>query len=316
MDQNSSFDQHLEPYRSWAERNGFSDWALALIWIVIAFVGFQLLAGIVAAVLIISAEGLAGNADQIMEAFTNRLDLMFVGNSAGQILFLGLATWMFSRLHTSRRERPHYFRMSVGSNIFTMLGLSAALILAVQPTVWFLGWLNAQIPVSESLSEMQTSQMEMIEQFLRSDHNLMITLFHIGVVPAICEEVLYRGYVLRSFERSWGIWPAIFVSGLFFGLYHLQLTNLLPLAGIGMLLAYVTWASNSLLPAILAHFINNGGSVLVGTLYPDSAFAELTPESMPPLWAVSISLLISGYIIYIMYRQYTTKQAAGGVEYV
>ncbi len=197
------------------------------------------------------------------------------------------------------------------SNTSSMLGLTFVLILAIQPTVWFLGWLNAFLPVPDMLSEFQSSQMQMIENFLRGDHLLILTLFHVGVVPAICEEVLYRGYVMRAFEKSWGVLPAILISGLLFGLYHVQLSNLLPLAAIGIILGYVTWASESIYPAMLAHFVNNGGSVLVGSYYPDTAFAEMTPESMPPIWAVAVSIIISGYLIYFMYQQHKNLASTG-----
>lgn len=294
-------------YQSWAERNGFPDWALTLVWIIVAFIAFQLTAGIVSAVLLVISEGASFDLASFEELMLANLDLLFIGNSAGQILFLGLATWFVVRLHTSRQNRTSFLRLKIHSDTFTMLGLTAVFILAVQPAIWFLSWINAQLPVPEFFELMQNSQMEMIEQLLRGDYILWATLFHVGVVPAICEEVLYRGYVMRSFEKSWGIAPAIIVSGLLFGLYHVQLSNLLPLATIGIILAYVTWVSRSLYPAILAHFINNGGSVLVGTQYPDTAFAEITPESMPPLWAVIISIAVSSYIGYYMYKLYKTK---------
>lgn len=300
-----------EIYRSWAERNGFSDWSLAIIWIIIAFIGFQFTAAIVALVLLlINREG-AVDAAEVAQSLTENLDLLFIGNTSGQILFLGLATWFFVRLHTSKAKRPEFLRFSTNSTTPSMLGLTFILILAVQPTVWFLGWLNAFLPVPDMLSEFQSSQMQMIENFLRGDHLLLLTLFHVGVVPAICEEVLYRGYVMRAFEKSWGILPAILISGLLFGLYHVQLSNLLPLASIGIILGFVTWASESIYPAMLAHFINNGGSVLVGSYYPDMAFAEMTPETMPPIWAVALSVIISGYLIYFMYQQHKTLAQTG-----
>ncbi|MDX1586961.1 MAG: CPBP family intramembrane glutamic endopeptidase, partial [Balneolaceae bacterium] len=114
-------------------------------------------------------------------------------------------------------------------------------------------------------------------------------------------------YVMRSFEKSWGILAAIFVSGFVFGLYHLQLSNLLPLCTLGILFAYFTWVSGSILPAVAAHFINNAGSVVVATFYPDTAFAEMSPETMPPFWAVGLSLIITSYLIYFMYDQYMNK---------
>lgn len=293
-------------YKSWAERNGFADWALALLWIIGAFFLFQVTANIVAFVLIGMEHGLTTNPEELMRLVNENLDLVFIGNSLGQILFLGLATWFFTRLQSSRENRSTFLRFSMHSDTAKNILLTCGLIIAVQPLIWFLSWLNALIPVPESASNFQNTQLEMIENYLKGDHVMIVTLFHVALVPAFCEEILYRGYALSSFEKSWSIWPAIIITGLLFGLYHLQLSNLIPLATLGMLFAYVTWTSQSIYPAIAAHFVNNGGSVFVGTYYPESAFAEMTPESMPPMWAVLFSLLITGYIVYWMYNQHTS----------
>lgn len=193
-----------------------------------------------------------------------------------------------------------------------MLGLTAILIIVAQPVIWFFSWLNLQMPVPTMFEEMQNSQLQMIEEFIRSDYSMILMLFHIGLVPAVCEEVLYRSYVLRAFEKSWGIWAGILLSGLFFGMYHLQLANLLPLALIGVLLAYVTYVSDSIYPAILAHLINNGGSVVVASYYPDSSLAEITPESMPPIWSLVVGLALSGLLLSYMYRQ--MQETRGGTD--
>lgn len=298
-------------YTSWAERNGFADWALALMWIILAFVLFQVTANIVGLALIVMQEGISQDPAEMMKIATDNLDLLFVGNSAGQILFLGLGTWFITRLHSSKKNRSQFLRFSFHEDTFQNITVTVVLILAVQPLIWFLSWLNALIPVPETFGELQQSQMEMIENYLRGDHLMLITLFHVALVPAFCEEILYRGYVLRAFQKSWSIWPAVIISGLLFGLYHIQLSNLFPLATLGMLFAYVTWVSESIYPAIVAHLVNNGGSVLVASYYPESAFAEITPESMPPLWGVIISLIISSYIVYWMYRRHT-KSSEGG----
>lgn len=299
-------------YKSWAERNGFSDWALALMWIIAAFILFQGTALVVSLVMMVVQSGSDATATEMMRQLTENLDLLFVGNSAGQIVSLGLATWYFTRLHTSKENRKTFLRFKIRPDTLQLSVVTVVLIVAIQPTVWFLSWLNALIPVPEMFTNMQNTQMQMIENYLRGDHLLILTLFHVGVVPAICEETLYRGYVMRAFEKSWGIWPAIIVSGLLFGLYHIQLSNLIPLATLGMLFAFLTWVSRSIIPAIVAHFVNNGGSVLMGTYYPESAFAEITPESMPPLWAVSLSLLITVYIVYWMYNRSEIHTNVGG----
>ncbi len=295
-------------YQSWAQRNGFSDWAIALLWIVIAFVLFQFTASIVALSLVVAQGGATTDATAVVEQMTQNMDLLFVGNSTGQILFLGLATWFVARLHSSKENRNSFLRIAVHSDTLQKSVITIALIIAIQPTIWFLSWLNALLPVPEMFSNMQNTQLEMIESYLRGDHLLIATLFHVAVVPAICEEVLYRGYVMSAFQKSWGIWPAIIISGLLFGLYHVQLSNLIPLATLGILFAFITWISRSIIPAIVAHFVNNGSSAIMGTYYPESAFAEITPESMPPIWAVIISLLITTYIVYWMYTEHQKSQ--------
>ncbi|MDX1618359.1 MAG: CPBP family intramembrane glutamic endopeptidase [Balneolaceae bacterium] len=304
--------QPAAPIQSWAERNGFADWALALIWIIVAFILFQFAAVFVTVILFFATEGVQPDTtpNEVMNALLDHLDLLFIGNSFGQIVFLGLATWLFSRLHTTRDRHSQFLRFKTHSDTPKQLGLTAVLIIAAQPVIWFLSWVNVQLPVPEFFEYLQTSQLEMIENYLKSDHVMIITLFHIGLVPAVCEEILYRGYVMRAFERSWGIWVAIVASGFLFGLYHLQLTNLLPLASIGILLAFVTYVSDSIYPAILAHLINNGGSVIVASYYPDSSVAEITPESMPPLWALAVGTILTGYLIFYMYQQMNQQRGA------
>lgn len=309
-------DPFRETFRPWVERNGFAHWTVALAWLVIAFVLFQVLAGIIAVIFVLSRSSPDIEPNQAMDMLMQNLDLVFIGNTVGQVLFLGLCTWFVSRMHTSKWERPSFFRFSWREDTLYMSGLTVVLIIAIQPGIWFLSWLNALIPMPEFFESIQSSQMEMIEAFLRGDHLIWLTLLHVALVPAVCEEVLFRGYVLRAFEKSWSIWPAIIISGILFGLYHLQLTNLLPLASIGILLAFLTWISGSIVPAMVAHFVNNGSSVLLGSLYPDSALAEMTPETMPPLWAVTVSVAVSAYIIYVMSNQQEESGSGGGVSNV
>lgn len=295
----------------WTVRNGFADWAMALLWIVLAFLLFQLTAGVVGFGLIAATESIPQDPQAILDLFSEHLDLVFIGNSIGQVLFLGLATWGIARLHTTRAGHSSFLRFKTHSDTGYLLLFTGVLIVVAQPVIWFLGWINAQIPVPEFFSNLQNSQMDLIQNLLNGEYSMVLVLFHVGLVPAICEEVLYRGYVMRAFEKSWGIWAAMVASGLLFGLYHVQLTNLLPLASIGMLLAFVTWVSDSIYPAMLAHLINNGGSVLVGTYYPDSTVAEITPETMPPIWALLVGGTLTVYFIYLMYQHMNQTRKEG-----
>lgn len=292
---------HVSGAEPWITRNGFSHGGMALIWIVAAFFLFQVFANVLGITLILaraSVDFQTLNAAKLTALVGENIDLLFWANTAGQILFLGLCTWWFSRLHVSKQGRPDFLRLRTYQNTPKMLGMAFVLIITIQPAIWFLGWLNAFLPVPESMETMQMQQMEMIKSYLTGDGVVLIALLNIAFIPAICEEVLFRGYVLRSFQKSWGIGLAILISGIIFGMFHLQPSNFLPLASIGILLAFLTWVSQSLYPAMLAHFVNNGASVVIAKYYPETAFSELSSETMPPVVLVVISVVVSGYLIY------------------
>ena len=306
---------------SWARRNGFSDAGLALIWLLVAFLMFQFTAGIVAFALIMAQGELASPAD-IMTAMESHMDLVFIGNSVGQITFLGLATLLVLRLHLdSELNASQYLRFraeagpalskATASSTNTPLAeprmlpayllISVLLFVAVQPTIWFLGYLNGLLPVPELFSDLQKSQYDMIERFLQEQDSILPALFNIAVVPAICEEILFRGYILRSFERSMKVVTAILLSGFLFGLYHVQLQNLLPLATLGILMALLTWTSGSIWPAILAHFVNNAGGVIILKYFPESMMTEMSKATAPPVLFLIGSLALSSILIYLLF---------------
>lgn len=293
-----------EPLRSWAERNGFSDWSVAAIWLIVAFILFQVVAGIVVvALMFVAGEFTAASASNIESIMMSRLDLLFIGNSTGQILIIGLATFLIVKLHLGSESSRSFLRLTWKEDTQLYMALGAILVIVIQPAVIYLGYLNSLIPMPESLLDMQVSQYELIEQFLTQDGILLFGLFNVALVPAFCEEIMFRGYIMRALERSWGVITAIFISGLFFGMFHLQLPNLLPLATIGIILALMTWLSGTIWPAVLAHFINNGAAVVLGSTYPELAFTDMSAEALPPVWALIISLIISVLLIRIMIQK-------------
>lgn len=284
---------------SWAERNGFAHWVVALIWLVVVLILFQVVAGIVFIGLIMVTGGTIDPANA-MASMTENIDLLFIGNSVGQILFLGLATFLVVRLNIGSESKRSFLRIQWNNQVLKYLLMGGLLIIVIQPAIIYLGYLNSLIPIPETFSDFQVSQYEMIEDFLRTDGIIWFGLLNIALVPAICEEVLFRGYILRAFEKSWGPIVAVLISGLIFGMFHIQLGNIFPLATLGVVLALMTWLSGTLWPAVFAHFINNGAAVLVGSQYPELLFEQMTAETLPPVWVLVLSIIFTGSIVYWM----------------
>lgn len=299
METNSS-PQNL-PQQPWFDRNGFAPWVAAFIWIMVSFILFQLGGGLFAFIgILISPD--YDLSPEIIELISADMDLLFWANTISQIIFLGIGTWIFSKLSVLPEHRWEFFRFKIPSGTWEIAGITAFVILVMQPIVWMLSWLNMQLPMPDPLSEFEQSQMDMIRNFLTGDHILAITLVHVALVPAICEEVLYRGYVLRLLERSWGIWVAIAVCGLIFGLYHIRLTQLIPLAVIGMFLAWVTIKSGSLIPAVVGHFVNNAGSVIAASIQPELMFEDELTTEMPSLWLLMMSIIATSVLLILIHN--------------
>ena len=99
-----------------------------------------------------------------------------------------------------------------------------------------------------------------------------ITLEHYGItgfggllltavlLPAVAEELFFRGALLSALE-PYGTWPALILSSLAFALVHGNLYNFAGPLAAGMIYGYMTYALDSVWPAIFAHLLNNGLSL-------------------------------------------------------
>jgi len=107
------------------------------------------------------------------------------------------------------------------------------------------------------------------EAFLEVDSTggFLLNLLMIAILPAIGEELLFRGLFQRLFNEWFGnIHIAILLAGFLFGAMHLQFYGILPRAVLGILFGYLFYWSGSLWIPIFAHFLNNAVAVTVSFL--------------------------------------------------
>ncbi len=96
---------------------------------------------------------------------------------------------------------------------------------------------------------------------MRSPAEFVFVLFVAGLMPAVCEEVLFRGVVQHSFERGMKKRWAFLLTSAMFSLFHMNPMNLLVILFLGLYLSYIVWRSGSLYLSMIAHFTNNAFSV-------------------------------------------------------
>lgn len=91
---------------------------------------------------------------------------------------------------------------------------------------------------------------------------LPTTLLLIAFIPAVCEEVLFRGFLLSGLRGSQPRWAAILISAGIFGVFHFVVFKFAVMVGLGAVLAYLCWQSRSIVTCMIMHFLHNGLAVL------------------------------------------------------
>ena len=98
--------------------------------------------------------------------------------------------------------------------------------------------------------------------------NLLLSLLYAAVVAPVIEELIFRKILLDKLRRFGDI-PAIVMTGIAFGLFHMNLSQFFYAAVIGVIFAYVTIKTNTVRYAILLHMMINFLSTVVATFISD-----------------------------------------------
>ncbi|SDG03833.1 hypothetical protein SAMN05421827_1033 [Pedobacter terrae] len=122
----------------------------------------------------------------------------------------------------------------------------------------FLKGIEAWMKEKEELAAKMTIQLITVS----SNWDFVVNLIMIAVLPAIGEELMFRGGVQRSLERSFGN-PhlAIWLSAIIFSAIHVQFYGFVPRLLLGAGFGYLYYLSGSIWYAMFAHFLNNAYAV-------------------------------------------------------
>lgn len=182
------------------------------------------------------------------------------------------------------------------------LGLAALLPFTLNPLVGLLGWaVKSLFPIPSAVAEVLNRMM-----FELPSYGAAIALF--ALMPAICEEVAFRGYILSGLESRHREGRAILLSSLMFGFLHVLLSlfqQLFNATLLGLVLGLLAVRSASLLPGLIFHFLNNAIAVSQGFWMKTESFKTIGPwlyrdasEGLyHPVWVI-VSLVISGLLLY------------------
>ena len=164
-----------------------------------------------------------------------------------------------------------YLSLNKSVNFASVL-LVLLLSFAASPFIYFIGEMNANMQLPDWLSGVENwmknaegNAAELTEAFLKVDNlgGLLFNVFMVAFLPAIGEELLFRGVLQRIFTNwtkniHWGIW----ITAILFSAMHMQFYGFVPRMFLGVLFGYLlVWSGSMWLP-IIAHFINNAVAVI------------------------------------------------------
>jgi membrane protease YdiL (CAAX protease family) len=146
---------------------------------------------------------------------------------------------------------------------------------------------------------------------------LIINILLVGLLPAVGEELLFRGVIQKHLARMFkNPHLAIFISAFLFSAVHFQFYGFIPRLMLGMIFGYLVYYSGSMWTAIFAHFFNNSMAVIAIFLQNSGKITE-NPDNLGTqkgdIVFVIISLFLSILTAILLLRYFKKGQRESAI---
>jgi membrane protease YdiL (CAAX protease family) len=220
---------------------------------------------------------------------------------------------ILSYLYSGNITRYLYLNCPVDS---TKLLLVVVLMFVASPFINFVGELNHSMSfpgwlsgIEEWMQDAEEKAALLTEAFLDVEtySGLLFNLFMVALLPALGEELLFRGVIQKIFTKMtrnyhWGIW----ISAILFSALHLQFYGFLPRVLLGGMFGYLlVWSGSMWLP-IFAHFVNNGLAVTALFFINNEKLNPRVEEygsTADSYYLAAISLALIALLLYHLKKQ-------------
>ena len=199
------------------------------------------------------------------------------------------------------KDRVRSFFKMTKIPIAIIAALSVIFLFASYPIIAFSNEINGYFPIGPDLLSLESKSMNMLQRVLNMDHigDLMINLFIIAIIPAVGEELIFRGVIQQLIHKRFNK-PvlAIWLTTILFSALHLQAGSFIPKMALGICFGYLFYLTGNLWISILAHFANNALQVISLYLAPKDMIASLMENNgngsmqLIPWWVIIISIIL------------------------
>ena len=245
---------------------------------------------------------IASNTDAGVETNLVSMDLvqMQLGMAAlGLFIVFLVIPWMVASYHRVR------FFEGFGVSRTSLMAIVAGVLmgfgfgpLLLQAIAWSATMMEQAGISNEALSEALVQRGEEYVTRLKNAP-LWLIIFSMAIVPAVCEELFFRGLLFRSFRATMSPWKTIFATAVLFGTFHLisasgmTLSRLVPTTLMGIVLGWVCYRSGSVIPGIILHAVYNALTVSFAYFRDDLVLQGWITEQQS---SVPIQALVAGVV--------------------
>lgn len=187
--------------------------------------------------------------------------------------------------------------------------LSFLLMIVAIPGINLMASINAKVPLPEWMIEFEKTAENLIKTLLNTENPiiLFINILMVAILPAIGEELFFRGVLQHYFRKIsnstfWGI----VITALIFSAIHFQFQGFVPRFALGMIFGYLyVWTQSIWIP-IAIHFVNNGLAVVIFYLISNGEIPAQT-ETIGELnvyWQLGVlSIIASAALTLLIYKE-------------
>ncbi|EGT3617213.1 CPBP family intramembrane metalloprotease [Clostridium perfringens] len=204
---------------------------------------------------------------------------------ATHIVFFIIPAIIYIIVTKSNYKKVFSFKKPKGNDVFFAI-LIAAL---AQPVMTFFSYLSSFFYTND------------VALFLGKMNSfpLWLMILVVGVTPAITEEITMRGIVLSGFEFK-SKHAAAVMTGIMFGILHLNAQQFLYATVMGIILAYVVRATGSIFLSMLIHFLINSWNLILQRVTSQGVTTEDLVHQIDSIQTVAVAVKIQFFIYYLI----------------
>lgn len=196
---------------------------------------------------------------------------------------------------------------------------SVAITLFIIPFINLLTYYNQQMSLPESLksvedwmrtAEANAGRVTRQILFVHGYPALMFNLFLVAMLPAVGEELFFRGMLQKIFYEKFHPIVAIWLTAFIFSAFHFQFFGFIPRLLLGALLGYVYWWTKNLWYPVIIHFLNNAMAVVFYYLqfngYAVFDIDKIGGENQS--WLGVLSAAVCLFLIFLFYKYSSSEK--------